>query len=318
MGRIFHYAFVLTLIAVISAGILAYADKKTAEPIENITKKLENSARKELFPDAEKFVEKEKKVISKIEYVPAYNKSGEKIGFVAKGSENGYGGAILFMVGIGMDGKITGLKVIDAKETPGLGDKIFFESWQKKWIGRDSGYEFNKTEDAFAGATISPMAVYTGIKKALKNMPAEKKQESEAEKNSISNGIEDKKIAEKESYKFGNASYFDIFDKSGVIGCCIKSEAEGYNGKIFFELEVDRAGKVNSLKITDNSETAGKIDGKKVEEWQKKWVGRDVNYTFDEKTDAIAGATVATKAVADEVKNILSKYEEIRAEKGWK
>lgn len=39
MGRIFHYAFVLTLIAVISAGILAYADKKTAEPIENITKK---------------------------------------------------------------------------------------------------------------------------------------------------------------------------------------------------------------------------------------------------------------------------------------
>ena len=303
MGRIFHYAFVLTLIAVISAGILAYADKKTAEPIENITKKKENEARKELFQDAEKFVEKEKKVISKIEYVPAYNKSGEKIGFVAKGSENGYGGAILFMVGIGMDGKITGLKVIDAKETPGLGDKIFFESWQKKWIGRDSGYEFNKTEDAFAGATISPMAVYSGIKKALKNIPAEKKQESEAEK---------------KSYKFGNATYFDISDKNGVIGCCIKSEAEGYNGKIFFELEVDRAGKVNSLKITDNSETAGKIDGKEIEEWQKKWVGRDVNYTFDETTDAIAGATVATKAVADEVKNILTKYEEIRAEKGWK
>jgi len=317
MGRIFHYAFVLTLIAVISAGILAYADKKTAEPIENITKKLENSARKELFPDAEKFVEKEKKIISKIEYVPAYNKSGEKIGFVAKGSENGYGGAILFMVGIGMDGKITGLKIIDAKETPGLGDKIFLESWQKKWIGRDSKYEFNKKEDAFAGATISPTAVYSGIKKALKNMPVEKKEKLNIETSSITKESIDKKIAEKESYKFGNASYFDISNNNGVIGFFIKSEAKGYNGKIVFEMEVDKAGKINTLKITENSETAGKVDEKELEKWQKNWVGRDVNYKFDETNDAIAGATVTTKAVADEVKNILTKYEEIRKKRGW-
>jgi len=33
--------------------------------------------------------------------------------------------------------------------------------------------------------------------------------------------------------------------------------------------------------------------------------------------DAIAGAKVTTKAVADEVKNILTKYEEIRKKRGW-
>lgn len=37
----------------------------------------------------------------------------------------------------------------------------------KKAIGKDASYEFNKSADGFAGATISPNAVYTGIKRAL-------------------------------------------------------------------------------------------------------------------------------------------------------
>jgi len=317
MGRIFHYAAVLAIIAVVSAGILAYADKKTAGPIENITKKLENSARKALFPDADRFNENEKSIKEGIEYLPVYKKDS-KIGYVAKVASSGYGGDIVFIAGITIEGKIAGLKIIDAKETPGLGDKIFLESWQKKWIGRDINYEFNKSEDAFAGATISPMAVYSGIRKALKNVPSEKQNKVVEGKNSTSSVKSDKKISEKESYTFENAKFFDISDSKGIIGCCIKSEAEGYNGKILFEVEVDRAGKVNSLRITENNETAGKIDGKEIEEWQKKWIGRDVTYTFNEATDAVAGATVATKAVAEKVKEILVKYEEIREEKGWK
>jgi len=47
-------------------------------------------------------------------------------------------------------------------------------------------------------------------------------------------------------------------------------------------MEVDKAGKINTLKITENSETAGKVDEKELEKWQKNWGGRDVNYKFDE------------------------------------
>jgi hypothetical protein len=58
-------------------------------------------------------------------------------------------------------------KIVDSKETPGLGAKINNLGWQKSWLGRDKNYEFNKSVDAFAGATISPRAVYRGIKKTL-------------------------------------------------------------------------------------------------------------------------------------------------------
>ncbi|MGL5709707.1 MAG: FMN-binding protein, partial [Cetobacterium sp.] len=72
-----------------------------------------------------------------------------------------------FVLGIDRRGRVTGLNIIGSQETPGLGSKILDLEWQKKAIGKDASYEFNKSADGFAGATISPNAVYTGIKRAL-------------------------------------------------------------------------------------------------------------------------------------------------------
>ena len=95
------------------------------------------------------------------------NDAGEVVGYVASVTEAGYGGDINFVVGIDKDAKVTGLNVVTSSETPGLGAKINEKEWQEHWIGKDSTYEFNKSVDAFAGATISPKAVYTGVIKAL-------------------------------------------------------------------------------------------------------------------------------------------------------
>ncbi|RUA07480.1 MAG: nitrogen fixation protein RnfG, partial [Fusobacteria bacterium] len=72
-------------------------------------------------------------------------------------------------------GTITGLKVTGQSETPGLGTNIENADWQALWIGRDKGYEFDKSVDGFAGATISPKAVYTGVIKATKAFEEVKK-----------------------------------------------------------------------------------------------------------------------------------------------
>ena len=64
----------------------------------------------------------------------------------------------------------TGVKIISSQETPGLGAKINGIEWQKHWIGQDKNYEFNKSVDAFAGATISPEAVYRGLMLAIDKM----------------------------------------------------------------------------------------------------------------------------------------------------
>ena len=113
------------------------------------------------------FDESQKKEIGNIVFIPGMNESGEVISYVATTAQGGYGGDISFSLGIGMDGKITGLKIMNQQETPGLGAKISNEDWQKLWIGRDASYQFNKSVDAFAGATISPTAVYTGIERVL-------------------------------------------------------------------------------------------------------------------------------------------------------
>ncbi len=91
----------------------------------------------------------------------------------------GYGGSIDLLVGIGKDGKITGVRVVPPhRETPGLGDKI--ETRKSDWILSFNGRSLKNTPekdwavrkdggtfDAFTGATITPRAVISAVYRAL-------------------------------------------------------------------------------------------------------------------------------------------------------
>lgn len=91
---------------------------------------------------------------------------------------NGYNGKIKLLVGVYFDGSLAGVRVINHKETPGLGDKINVKKadWilkfkglslrnpdESKWKVKKDGGDF----DQFTGATITPRAVVTAVKKAL-------------------------------------------------------------------------------------------------------------------------------------------------------
>lgn len=166
-NRYIHFGIVLGLIAAISAGLLGGVNNFTSKVIAENTKKIVNAARIEVLPEASDFKEDEAKEAEGIQYIPGYNDAGEVVGYVASVTEAGYGGDINFVVGIDKEAKITGLNVVTSSETPGLGAKINEKEWQEHWIGKDSTYEFNKSVDAFAGATISPNAVYKGVIRAL-------------------------------------------------------------------------------------------------------------------------------------------------------
>ena len=166
-NRYIHFGIVLGLIAAISAGLLGGVNDFTSKVIAENTKKIVNAARIEVLPEASDFKEEEAKEVEGIQYIPGSNAAGEVVGYVASVTEPGYSGDINFVVGINNDAKITGLNVVTSSETPGLGAKINEKEWQEHWIGKDATYEFNKSVDAFAGATISPKAVYTGVIKAL-------------------------------------------------------------------------------------------------------------------------------------------------------
>ncbi len=91
---------------------------------------------------------------------------------------DGYSGTIKMLVGIYHSGKLAGVRVIDHKETPGLGDKIDVkkDDWilqfeglslgnppASKWKVKKDGGEF----DQFTGATITPRAVVGAVKQSL-------------------------------------------------------------------------------------------------------------------------------------------------------
>lgn len=91
---------------------------------------------------------------------------------------DGYNGRINLLVGIDRSGNLTGTRVIAHKETPGLGDSIDIKvsSWidsfrgksllnpnEEGWAVKKDGGEF----DQFTGATITPRAVVSAIKRSL-------------------------------------------------------------------------------------------------------------------------------------------------------
>lgn len=166
-NRFIHFGAVLLIIAAISAGTLAFVNGMTKGVIAQNNINAANNARKEVLPVAEKFDEAQALEKEGLAFIPGFDGTNQKVGYVVIVTQGGYGGNIVFSLGVDLDGKITGLKVMNHQETPGLGAKITGSEWQALWIGRDKDYQFNKSVDAFAGATVSPNAVYTGIQRAL-------------------------------------------------------------------------------------------------------------------------------------------------------
>jgi electron transport complex protein RnfG len=98
---------------------------------------------------------------------------------------DGYSGSIELLVAIRYDGKLAGVRVVNHKETPGLGDAIDASrsDWilgfknrsltdpdKKGWAVKRDGGIF----DQFTGATISPRAVVNAVYRSLLYFDAHK------------------------------------------------------------------------------------------------------------------------------------------------
>lgn len=91
---------------------------------------------------------------------------------------DGYNGDIKILIGVSYAGDIYGVRVINHRETPGLGDAI--ETRRSDWIRAFDGKSIQKTEkknwrvkkdggiyDQLTGATITPRAIVKAVFKAL-------------------------------------------------------------------------------------------------------------------------------------------------------
>ena len=97
----------------------------------------------------------------------------------------GYSGDIAMIVGVNFDGSIAGVRVVEHRETPGLGDKVDLR--KSDWILSFNGKSLSNPKpdawnvkkekgdfDQFTGATITPRAVIHQIAKTLEYFSQDK------------------------------------------------------------------------------------------------------------------------------------------------
>ncbi len=104
---------------------------------------------------------------------------GEPVAVVINSiANNGYSGKIHLLVGIYVDGRLAGVRVVKHAETPGLGDAV--EVRKSPWIRGFDGKSLEDPQadgwrvkrdggefDQFTGATITPRAVVGAVHKTL-------------------------------------------------------------------------------------------------------------------------------------------------------
>jgi Na+-translocating ferredoxin:NAD+ oxidoreductase RnfG subunit len=99
----------------------------------------------------------------------AYNEKNEHMGYCVEVQTQGFGGMMTMIVGVDVDGKVTGLAITDHKETFSVVEKAL--SWQnlRKYEGLSGTirYSGSNSVDVVSGATATSRAITDGVNQAL-------------------------------------------------------------------------------------------------------------------------------------------------------
>ena len=167
MKTIFHIISTLTIIGLISGGLLSVVGG-WAEPL--IIQNQKKETEKAIFlvqPQGKKY-----ETIPNLgfEIYKVFDENYSQIGYSMAYDGNGFQGKIRIMLGLSKDlNSITAMEILDQVETPGLGTKVTepdfkkqFESLQTmpliKWIKNKEPENPNEVQ-AITGATISSKSV---------------------------------------------------------------------------------------------------------------------------------------------------------------
>ena len=175
---IWRLVIVLTCISLLAALALTGVYALTKGPIELGQKEKKEKALQAVLPDYEGTVRDTVIVDADNEEIPvhlAIGKDGELCGAgVETYTKKAFAGRFDLMVGFDADGSIINTEVIDASETPGLGDKINKDksNFAKQFNGQDPAtYKLSVKKDggdvdAITAATISSRAYCDAVQRA--------------------------------------------------------------------------------------------------------------------------------------------------------
>lgn len=182
MTKFINESWLVLALGVVFALLLAGTQTQLAGQISRNQQKALNEAIAEVVPDAagsEELLDSAGQPVAKGHRVfKCSNAGGEHVGWAIQASGTGFVDKITLVFGVSVDGgKITGLKVIENVETPGLGNKIATDEWAGQYKNLDAGRKLEVQKgpadasrneiQAITGATWSSVYVTDIANKAL-------------------------------------------------------------------------------------------------------------------------------------------------------
>ncbi|MCG5535646.1 electron transport complex subunit RsxG [Ectothiorhodospira mobilis] len=182
--RVGYHATLLGGIALLASAVLVIADLQTRGPIAHQEAAELRRTLEQVLPPSmhdnrpgEDVVELE----SEDGPITVYRarKDGHITGVAFRVTGQGYAGPIRLLMGVDPEGEVLGVRVLEHRETPGLGDRIEVERdpWITSFDGRSLGdpppaqWAVEKDGgvfDQFTGATITPRAVVQAVGDGLR------------------------------------------------------------------------------------------------------------------------------------------------------
>ena len=169
---ILKLASILFAISFVCTLLLVLCNSLTEDRIAALKAETETKAKTEVLKGAVEF--ESIKAEGAAEGYMGKDADGNTVGYCFKVEPSGFGGKITVMVGVTTDGKVSGVKITNMSETPGLGAKANEEGWISQFGGKTNGISVVKGGNAkdneinaISGATITSKAVTDGVNAAL-------------------------------------------------------------------------------------------------------------------------------------------------------
>ena len=182
----------LTVVCVVSAFCLSVVNGMTKTPIHEQERLAKLKAVRAVLPEFDNdpisdtlSVETGSEGDSKRILVYVGKKNGSPSGIAFEALGEGYGGMISMVLGIDVNGQVSGVHILKHAETPGLGSRInepgFRQALKGKSLANSKLFRGDLAVkkdggdiDAIAGATISSRGVTTAVSQGLRFFEAHK------------------------------------------------------------------------------------------------------------------------------------------------
>ncbi len=169
LGRLI---LVLTVVTAISALVLSFTYQFTNPRIISNRQARQQENVMAVIPEAESFEEVEREGLLIFE---GYDDQERLVGVAVSHEDTGFQGPIVVVTGIDVDTmSVSGVRVQEMAETPGLGARIDEEWFLQQFVnqGLDSDFDADDDYDIIAGATISSEVVAAIVQESLEMIAA--------------------------------------------------------------------------------------------------------------------------------------------------